>query len=40
MIDEKIIQGAFLAGFEPSEDNLTAEQLFTEAEEFLTKGLI
>lgn len=33
--DNAIIEGAFLAGFEPSNDNLTGEALLREAEEFL-----
>ena len=32
----EIISAAYLAGFEPSSDNLTAEALFAEAEEYLT----
>ena len=30
-----MIEGAYLAGFEPSSDNLTGEALLAEAEEFL-----
>lgn len=30
-----IIEGAYLAGFEPSTDDLTGEQLFEEAENYL-----
>lgn len=32
---EAIIEGAYLAGFEPSSDTLTAEALFIEAREYL-----
>lgn len=31
----EIIEGAYLAGFEPSNEELTAEQLFAEAQEYL-----
>lgn len=38
MITEKsMIEGAYLAGFEPSNDNLTGEALLKEAEEYLFK---
>lgn len=33
--DNAMIEGAYLAGFEPSNDNLTGEALLTEAEKFL-----
>lgn len=36
----EIIEGAYLTGFEPSTDNLTADELLTEAEEFLMQNLI
>lgn len=36
----EIIEGAYLAGFEPSTDYLTADELLTEAEEFLMQNLI
>lgn len=36
----EIIEGAYLAGSEPSTDNLTADELLTEAEEFLMQNLI
>lgn len=32
----QIIEAAYLAGFEPSADNLTGEALYAEALEFLT----
>lgn len=32
----EIILAAYLAGFEPSNDNITAEALYAEAEEYLT----
>lgn len=35
MTDNAIIEGAYLAGFEPSNDNLTAEDLLREAEGYL-----
>ena len=31
----QIIEAAFLAGFEPSSDNLSTEALYEEAEEYL-----
>lgn len=34
-MEVKIIEGAYLAGFEPSNEELTAEQLFAEAQEYL-----
>lgn len=33
--DYSIIEGAYLAGFEPSSENLTGESLLIEAEDFL-----
>lgn len=36
----EIIEGAYLAGFEPSTDNLTTDELLAEAEEFLTQNFI
>lgn len=30
-----IIEGAYLAGFEPSNDNLTGDALLSEAKQFL-----
>ncbi len=36
----EIIEGAYLAGFEPSTDNLTADELLAEAEEYLMKNLM
>ena len=36
----EIIEGAYLTGFEPSTDNLTTDELLTEAEEFLMQNLI
>lgn len=35
MTSNEIIEGAYLLGFEPSEDDLTAEQLLKEAESYL-----
>lgn len=32
----KIIEAAYMAGFEPSSDNLTAEELYNEALAYLT----
>ena len=32
----QIIEGAYLAGFEPSSDNLSDEALYAEAMEYLT----
>jgi hypothetical protein len=40
MMAQEIIEGAYLAGFEPSTDNLTANELLAEAEEFLMQNLI
>jgi hypothetical protein len=40
MMTREIIDGAYLAGFEPSTDNLTTDELLAEAEEFLTQNLI
>lgn len=34
-----IIEAAYLAGFEPSSDDLTAEALFREAEDYLIKSI-
>lgn len=34
-----IIEGAYLSGFEPSNENLTAEQLFAEAQEYFFSSL-
>lgn len=33
---EQIIEAAYMAGFEPSSEDLTAEELFNEAHSFLT----
>ena len=33
---ERIIEAAYMAGFEPSSDNLTTEELFNEAQAYLT----
>lgn len=33
--DNTTIEGAYLAGFEPSNDNLTGEDLLREAEKYL-----
>ena len=35
----EIIENAYLAGFEPSNENLTTEQLFAEAQEYLFSSL-
>lgn len=35
---EAIIEGAYMAGFEPSRDGLTDEQLLAEAENYLIKS--
>lgn len=35
MNDNSIIEGAYLAGFEPSTDTLTGEALLSEAEDYL-----
>lgn len=32
---EALIEGAYMAGFEPSRDGLTDEELLTEAENYL-----
>ncbi len=34
-LDSLLIEAAYLAGFEPSDDNLTSDALFTEAQNFL-----
>lgn len=34
-----IIEAAYLAGFEPSSDDLTPEALYAEAEEYLMKSI-
>ena len=33
---KSIIEGAYLAGFEPSSDNLSAEALYAEAVEYMS----
>lgn len=38
-MDKQIIEGAYLSGFSPSGDNLTDEQLFAEAQEYLFSSL-
>lgn len=38
-MEQQIIDGAYLSGFEPSEENLTDEQLFAEAQEYLFSSL-
>lgn len=35
-----IIEGAFLAGFEPSNEDITIKSLFEEANNFLTNHLL
>lgn len=36
MIDNSMIEAAYLSGFEPSSDSLNPEELFEEAQGFLT----
>lgn len=36
---EAIIEAAYLVGFEPSSEDLTAETLFEEAQEYLMKSI-
>ena len=36
---KRLIEGAFLSGFEPSNENLIAEQLFAEAQAYLLENL-
>ena len=36
---QQIIDGAYLMGFEPSSDNITADQLLVEAQEYLFLSL-
>lgn len=36
MIDNSIIEAAYLAGFEPSSDTLSLADLFQEAQDFLS----
>lgn len=38
-MEQQIIEGAYLSGFELSNENLTAEQLFTEAQTYLLENL-
>lgn len=38
-MEQQIIEGAYLSGFEPSSENLTAEQLFADAQEYLFSSL-
>lgn len=40
MVTQEIIEGAYLAGFEPSRNDLTADELQAEAEVFLMQNLI
>lgn len=40
MMAQEIIEGAYLAGFEPSTGNLTDTELLSEAEEFLMQNFI
>ena len=35
MIDNELIEAAYLSGFEPSSDSLTPDELFEEAQAFL-----
>lgn len=38
--DQKsIIEGAYLMGFEPSSEDLTADALFEEAQEYIGKSI-
>lgn len=39
MTRNDIIEGAYLMGFEPSEDNITAERLWAEVQEFFLLSL-
>lgn len=39
MRTKEIIEGAYLAGFESSYEDLTTEQLFAEAQEYLFSSL-
>lgn len=34
-MEQAIIEGAYLMGFEPTTDNITPAQLFAEAQEYL-----
>lgn len=36
---KSIIEGAYLAGFEPSSENLSAEALYAEAVEYLNNSI-
>ena len=40
MVTQEIIEGAYLAGFEPSRNDLTADELLAEAKEYLMKNLM
>ena len=40
MMNEAIIEGAYLAGFEPSDDNLKGEALLREATDYLTISVL
>ena len=35
-LDQLLVEAAFLAGFEPSSDDLSADDLITEAQTYLT----
>lgn len=39
MTATSIIEGAYLAGFEPSSEDLTAEALYEEAQAYLVKSI-
>ena len=38
-MEQQIIEGAYLSGFEPSNEDLTTEQLLVEVEEYLFSSL-
>ena len=38
-MEVEIIEGAYLAGFEPTNEELTSEQLLTEVQEYLFSNL-
>lgn len=38
-MEQEIIEGAYLMGFEPSEDELSADDLLAEAQEYLFLSL-
>ena len=38
-MEQQIIEGAYLSGFEPSNENLTTEQILVEVEKYLFSSL-